>query len=84
MRDLSEQDMDENEARSYGLNFIKLRGTVGCMVNGAGLAMATMDFVKMAGGDPANFLDVAASRRPKRSRTASESLRDRSRSARSS
>ncbi len=58
MRDLSEQDMDENEARFYGLNFIKLRGTVGCMVNGAGLAMATMDFVKMAGGDPANFLDV--------------------------
>lgn len=58
MRDLSEQDMDENEARSYGLSFIKLPGTVGCMVNGAGLAMATMDFVKMAGGDPANFLDV--------------------------
>ncbi len=58
MRDLTEQDPDEVEARLSGLNFIKLEGNVGCMVNGAGLAMATMDFVKMAGAEPANFLDV--------------------------
>jgi len=58
MRDLSELDPFEIEARFAGLNFIKLDGNVGCMVNGAGLAMATMDFIKMAGASPANFLDV--------------------------
>jgi succinyl-CoA synthetase beta subunit len=58
MRDLSEEDPLEVEASKYGLNYIKLDGTVGCMVNGAGLAMATMDIVKLAGGEPANFLDV--------------------------
>lgn len=58
LRDLSEMDEDEIEARFYGLNFIKLDGNIGCMVNGAGLAMATMDFIKQAGGSPANFLDV--------------------------
>lgn len=58
LRDLSELDEDEIEARFYGLNFIKLEGNIGCMVNGAGLAMATMDFIKQAGGSPANFLDV--------------------------
>ncbi len=58
MRDLSEMDEDEIEARFHGLNFIKLNGNIGCMVNGAGLAMATMDFIKQAGGNPANFLDV--------------------------
>ncbi|MGH9317608.1 MAG: ADP-forming succinate--CoA ligase subunit beta [Thermoanaerobaculia bacterium] len=58
MRDLAEEDPLEVEASKFGLNYIKLDGTVGCMVNGAGLAMATMDLVKLAGGQPANFLDV--------------------------
>jgi succinyl-CoA synthetase beta subunit len=58
MRDLSEEDAAEIEASGYGLSFIKLDGTIGCMVNGAGLAMATMDIIKYVGGEPANFLDV--------------------------
>jgi len=58
MRDLDEEDPLEVEASKFGLNYIKLDGSVGCMVNGAGLAMATMDLVKLAGGAPANFLDV--------------------------
>ena len=58
LRDLDEEDPLEVEASKYGLNYIKLDGTVGCMVNGAGLAMATMDIIKLAGGEPANFLDV--------------------------
>jgi succinyl-CoA synthetase beta subunit len=58
MRDLGEEDPLEVEASKFGLNYIKLDGNVGCMVNGAGLAMATMDLVKLAGGEPANFLDV--------------------------
>ena len=58
LRDISEEDPTEVEASKYGLNFIKLDGNVGCMVNGAGLAMATMDIIKLSGGDPANFLDV--------------------------
>lgn len=58
MRDTSEEDPTELEAGKYNLNFVKLDGNVGCMVNGAGLAMATMDIIKLAGGDPANFLDV--------------------------
>jgi succinyl-CoA synthetase beta subunit len=58
MRDLAEEDPLEVEASKFGLNYIKLDGDVGCMVNGAGLAMATMDLVKLAGGEPANFLDV--------------------------
>ncbi len=58
LRDESEEDPTEVEASKYGLNFIKLDGNVGCMVNGAGLAMATMDIIKLAGGSPANFLDV--------------------------
>ncbi len=58
MRDLDEEDPMEVEARKYGLNYIKLDGNVGCMVNGAGLAMATMDIIKLSGGEPANFLDV--------------------------
>jgi succinyl-CoA synthetase beta subunit len=58
MRDLFEEDPLEVEASKYGLNYIKLDGNVGCMVNGAGLAMATMDIIKLAGGQPANFLDV--------------------------
>jgi succinyl-CoA synthetase beta subunit len=58
MRDLSEEDAMEIEAKNYNLNYIKLDGNVGCMVNGAGLAMATMDIIKLAGGEPANFLDV--------------------------
>ncbi len=58
LRDLDEEDSLEVEASKYGLNYIKLDGTVGCMVNGAGLAMSTMDIIKLAGGAPANFLDV--------------------------
>lgn len=58
MRDKSEEDPTEVEAGEYNLNYVKLEGNVGCMVNGAGLAMATMDMIKLAGGEPANFLDV--------------------------
>jgi len=58
MRDLDEEDALEVEASKFGLNYIKLDGTIGCMVNGAGLAMATMDIIKLTGGEPANFLDV--------------------------
>lgn len=58
MRDITEEDPTEVEAGSYGLNFVNLDGNVGCMVNGAGLAMATMDIIKLSGGEPANFLDV--------------------------
>ncbi|MBI1788926.1 MAG: ADP-forming succinate--CoA ligase subunit beta [Acidobacteria bacterium] len=58
LRDLNEEDPLEVEASKFGLNYIKLDGSVGCMVNGAGLAMATMDIIKYAGGSPANFLDV--------------------------
>src|SRR5439155_26773979 len=58
LRDLTEEEPLEIEASKHGLNYIKLNGNVGCMVNGAGLAMATMDIIKLAGGEPANFLDV--------------------------
>ncbi len=58
LRDLTEEDALEIEASKFSLNYIKLDGTIGCMVNGAGLAMATMDIIKLAGGEPANFLDV--------------------------
>jgi succinyl-CoA synthetase beta subunit len=58
MRDVAEEDPTEVEAGKHNLNFVKLDGNVGCMVNGAGLAMATMDMIKLSGGEPANFLDV--------------------------
>ena len=58
MRDINEEDPVEVEAGKHNLNFVKLDGNVGCMVNGAGLAMATMDIIKLSGGSPANFLDV--------------------------
>ena len=58
LRDLDEEDPLEVEASKFDLNYIKLDGNIGCMVNGAGLAMATMDIIKLAGGEPANFLDV--------------------------
>ena len=58
LRDVSEEDPTEVEAGKFNLNFVKLDGNVGCMVNGAGLAMATMDMIKLSGGEPANFLDV--------------------------
>lgn len=61
LQDESEEDPAELEASEYGLNYIKLDGNVGCMVNGAGLAMATMDIIKLSGGEPANFLDVGGS-----------------------
>ncbi|HQH18240.1 MAG TPA: ADP-forming succinate--CoA ligase subunit beta [Bacteroidales bacterium] len=66
MRDYNEEDPMEVEAGSFGLNFVKLNGNVGCMVNGAGLAMATMDIIKLSGGEPANFLDVGGSANAKR------------------
>jgi|TARA_B110001454_G_scaffold213250_1_gene231128 succinyl-CoA synthetase beta subunit len=66
LRDKREEDETEVEAAEYGLNFVKLDGNVGCMVNGAGLAMATMDIIKMAGGNPANFLDVGGTADAKR------------------
>ena len=66
LRDKREEDPTEVEAGEYGLNFVKLDGNVGCMVNGAGLAMATMDIIKMAGGNPANFLDVGGAADAKR------------------
>ncbi|HRF38828.1 MAG TPA: ADP-forming succinate--CoA ligase subunit beta, partial [Saprospiraceae bacterium] len=65
-RDTDEEDPTEVEAKSYGLNFVNLDGNVGCMVNGAGLAMATMDIIKLSGGDPANFLDVGGTADAKR------------------
>lgn len=58
MRDTTQEDAAEVEAGEYGLNYVKLDGNVGCMVNGAGLAMATMDMIQLSGGEPANFLDV--------------------------
>jgi succinyl-CoA synthetase beta subunit len=58
MRDTDEEDPTDVEAQSYDLNYVKLDGNVGCMVNGAGLAMATMDLIQLSGGEPANFLDV--------------------------
>ncbi len=66
MRDILEEDPTEVEAGKYDLNFVKLDGNVGCMVNGAGLAMATMDMIKMSGGEPANFLDVGGTADAKR------------------
>jgi len=57
-RDWSQEDPSEVEAANYNLNYIALDGDIGCMVNGAGLAMATMDIIKLHGGSPANFLDV--------------------------
>jgi succinyl-CoA synthetase beta subunit len=66
MRDFDEEDPVEVEATRNDLNYVKLNGNVGCMVNGAGLAMATMDIIKLSGGDPANFLDVGGSANAKR------------------
>ena len=69
-RDLKEENPVEIEARSVGLNYVDLNGNVGCMVNGAGLAMATMDLIKQSGGEPANFLDVGGTADAKRVETA--------------
>lgn len=65
MRDINEEDPVEVEAGKHNLNFVKLDGNVGCMVNGAGLAMATMDIIKLSGGSPANFLDVGGGANPR-------------------
>ncbi len=67
LRDLNEEDPLEIEASKFGLNYIKLDGNIACMVNGAGLAMGTMDIIKYAGGSPANFLDVGGGPTPSRS-----------------
>jgi succinyl-CoA synthetase beta subunit len=64
MRDLDSEEPSEVEARNAGLSFVKLNGNIGCIVNGAGLAMATMDLVKYYGGEPANFLDIGGSSNP--------------------
>ncbi|MDZ4860103.1 MAG: ADP-forming succinate--CoA ligase subunit beta [Candidatus Hydrogenedentes bacterium] len=66
MRDMDSEDADELSAKDGGLSFIRLEGSIGCMVNGAGLAMATMDTIKHFGGEPANFLDVGGSSNPKK------------------
>jgi succinyl-CoA synthetase beta subunit len=66
LRDIREENPTEVEARAVGLNYVDLDGNVGCMVNGAGLAMATMDLIKQAGGEPANFLDVGGTADAKR------------------
>ena len=66
MRDLEAEDPSERQAREAGLSFVKLQGNVGCLVNGAGLAMATMDLVKYYGGRPANFLDIGGSSNPEK------------------
>lgn len=66
LRDMDSEDVDELAAKDVGLSFIRLDGNIGCMVNGAGLAMATMDTIKHFGGDPANFLDVGGSSNPKK------------------
>jgi len=66
MRDLTAEDRGEAQARAEGLSFVRLSGNVGCVVNGAGLAMATMDLVKAYGGQPANFLDIGGSSRPQK------------------
>jgi succinyl-CoA synthetase beta subunit len=72
MRDLDEEDPTDAQARRLGINFIHLDGTIGCMVNGAGLAMTTMDLVKYFGGEPANFLDVGGGARHETVRGAME------------
>lgn len=63
-RDVTEEDPYEVKAKEFNLNYVKLDGNIGCMVNGAGLAMATMDIVKLAGAEPANFLDVGGGANP--------------------
>jgi succinyl-CoA synthetase beta subunit len=70
MRDLDSEESGENEARKMGLSFVKLDGNIGCVVNGAGLAMATMDLVKHFGAEPANFLDIGGSSNPEKVMTA--------------
>jgi malate-CoA ligase subunit beta len=66
MRDVAEEDPREAQASQHGLNYVGLAGDIGCIINGAGLAMATMDMIKYAGGEPANFLDVGGGASPER------------------
>jgi succinyl-CoA synthetase beta subunit len=66
MREISEDEAPEKEAEERGLSYIKLDGSIGCIVNGAGLAMATMDMIKLYGGEPANFLDIGGSSNPRK------------------
>jgi malate-CoA ligase subunit beta len=66
LRDYAEEDPRDAEASKYGLSYIALEGAIGCIVNGAGLAMATMDMIKHAGGEPANFLDIGGGASPER------------------
>lgn len=66
MRQADEDELKELDAKAKGLTYIKLQGEIGCMVNGAGLAMATMDMIKLYGGNPANFLDIGGSSKPQK------------------
>src|SRR2546429_5645969 len=66
LRDSAQEDPREAEAAEHGLNYVALDGDIGCIINGAGLAMATMDMIKHAGGEPANFLDIGGRGRPDR------------------
>ena len=70
LRDLSEEESTENRAKEAGLSYVKLDGNIGCLVNGAGLAMATMDVIKLYGGEPANFLDVGGGANEEQVKTA--------------
>jgi succinyl-CoA synthetase beta subunit len=72
LRDIDEESLSEREARKAGLSFVKLDGTIGCMVNGAGLAMATMDVIKFYGGEPANFLDIGGGAKAEKVKAALE------------
>lgn len=74
MREPEEDEVKEWEAKKYGLSYIKLDGNIGCVVNGAGLAMATMDIIKRYGGEPANFLDIGGSSSPEKVMKAMELL----------
>src|SRR2546427_10595055 len=66
LRDYAQEDPREAEAAEHGLNYVALEGDIGCIINGAGLAMATMDMIKHAGGEPANFLDIGGGASPDR------------------
>jgi succinyl-CoA synthetase beta subunit len=72
MRDIDEESLSEREARKAGLSYVKLDGSIGCMVNGAGLAMATMDVIKFYGGEPANFLDIGGGAKAEKVKAALE------------
>ena len=83
LRDATQEDDRERKAREHDLNYVSLDGNIGCMVNGAGLAMATMDMIKLHGGEPANFLDVGGGATTRRHRGVQDHPVERERAARS-